>query len=353
MMDRLNVLVLGVGGNVSQGILKALAMSRLPCRVVGACINHTAMGLYIVDRAYISPPAEDSTFYEWLLEICSSEQIHAVLSGVEPVLKILSEKKVELFHQTGAICIVSDPAQLALGTDKLLTCRWLEKRGFRFPRYAVSEDKEAAMKLVDECGYPLIAKYRFGRGSQGIIDVFNEGVLKNVCRMDDYVIQEHVGEIDSEYTAGCFCDREGKVRGVIVMRRELMHGTTSWAEVGEFPEIREETLRIANKLKPRGPCNIQLRISPKGPVCFEINVRFSGTTPIRARLGFNEVEAALRHYVLREPIQNFPVIREGAIVRYWNELYVSPEAVSSLHKKGRLDKPGEYDYLIEDFGMKK
>jgi carbamoyl-phosphate synthase large subunit len=311
------------------------------------------MGLYIVDRACISPPAEDPTFYKWLLEICSSEQIHAVLSGVEPVLKILSEKKAELLDKTGAVCIVSDPYQLALGTDKLLTCRWLEKHGYRFPRYAALDDKETVMKLVDECGYPLIAKHRFGRGSQGIIDVHNDGDLKNVCAMDDYVIQERVGEIDSEYTAGCFCDRYGLVRGVIVMRRELMHGTTSWAEVGEFPEIREEAQRIADKLKPRGPCNIQLRISPKGPVCFEINVRFSGTTPIRARLGFNEVEAALRHYVLREPIQNFPVINEGVVIRYWNELYVSPEAVSSLRKTGRLNMPGEHDYLIEDFGMKK
>jgi len=34
----LQVLVLGVGGNVSQGILKALAASKIPCRVIGACI---------------------------------------------------------------------------------------------------------------------------------------------------------------------------------------------------------------------------------------------------------------------------------------------------------------------------
>ena len=34
----LNVLVLGVGGNVSQGILKALHKGALSCRVVGASV---------------------------------------------------------------------------------------------------------------------------------------------------------------------------------------------------------------------------------------------------------------------------------------------------------------------------
>ncbi len=62
MPRSLNVLVLGVGGNVSQGILKALALSQIPCRVIGACINTLSFGLYTVDRAYISPAASDPAF---------------------------------------------------------------------------------------------------------------------------------------------------------------------------------------------------------------------------------------------------------------------------------------------------
>ena len=50
MPRTLNVLVLGVGGNVSQGILKALAVSKLSCRVIGACIGSLSFGLYTVDQ---------------------------------------------------------------------------------------------------------------------------------------------------------------------------------------------------------------------------------------------------------------------------------------------------------------
>jgi len=106
-------------------------------------------------------------------------------------------------------------------------------------------------------------------------------------------------------------------------------------------------------LRPRGPCNVQIRLTGRGAICFEINVRFSGTTPVRARLGFNEVEAALRHFVLGEPAEDLPVIRSGMVMRYWNEMYLSPSAFSTLRDTGRLEDPRCYGLLIEDWGIKK
>ncbi len=84
--------------------------------------------------------------------------------------------------------------------------------------------------------------------------------------------------------------------------------------------------------------------------CFEINVRFSGTTPIRARFGFNEVEAALRDFVLGEPV-TLPRVTSGAVVRYINELYLDPAAVESLRTRGELSNPGAYSNGLEDFGI--
>ena len=82
-MDDLTVLVLGLGGNVSQGILKALRLSTLPVRIVGACVSPASAGLYGADRALISPPAADPNFLDWLVDTCLSEHVDAVLTGVE------------------------------------------------------------------------------------------------------------------------------------------------------------------------------------------------------------------------------------------------------------------------------
>ena len=196
-----------------------------------------------------------------------------------------------------------------------------------------------------------MAKPRTGKSSQGIFIVRNREDLEHASKRENYVIQEYLGDDDSEYTAGCFSDTTGRVRGVMVMRRHLAQGTTVRAEAGLFPEIRAEAERIASALQPYGPCNVQLRRSRGRPVCFEINVRFSGTTPIRARLGFNDVEATLRHYVLGEKPVDLPVVTEGIAVRYWNEAYLQPTSVEALRNSGASGVSLKCKGQIENYGI--
>jgi len=353
MSDEFNVLVMGVGGNVSQGILKALAISRLKPRVIGACTSPLAAGLYTVDRAYRSPLAEAPDFLEWLVDVCRRESIHAILSGVEAVLIQLARFSAEIFERTGAKCVVSSEKCLNIGNDKYLTCGWLEENGLPYPRYAVADDRAGLKALLETAGFPLLAKPRTGKGAQGVCAVRTRSELAAFEDRSDYLLQEYIGDPESEYTAGCVCDRDGHVRGTIVMRRELLQGTTYRAEVGEFPAVRTEARRIVETLRPLGPCNMQFRVSEKGPVCFEINVRFSGTTPLRARFGFNEVEWALRHLVLGEPALDLHGATSGIALRYWNEIYVDPDAYQKLRVHGRLDQPGSYSLKTEDYGFRR
>jgi carbamoyl-phosphate synthase large subunit len=347
------VLVLGVGGNVSQGVLKALSISSLSCRVIGACITPFAFGLHTVDKAYISPRADDPSFLEWLLNICKTEGVEVVLSGVEPVLKVLAKYTGLIQEETGALCIVSDPDTMMIGNDKLVTCRWMENNGFNFPLYAEAHDKKSLEILVKGCGYPLIAKPRSGKGSQGLMEIRNDEDLAYVSRKPGYIVQECLNESGGEYTVGCFSDSMGKVRGVIVMRRELLAGTTVFAEIGEFPALQIEAKRIVETLRPMGPCNIQMRFPNGRPVCFEINIRFSGTTPIRARFGFNEVEAAIRHYIYGESTFDLPVVSQGMALRYWNELYIDRDAHRKLLRFNNLKNSKNNNSFIEDYGIKR
>jgi carbamoyl-phosphate synthase large subunit len=135
------------------------------------------------------------------------------------------------------------------------------------------------------------------------------------------------------------------------MRRELLEGTTWRAQVGLFSTVRDEAIRIAEALHPMGPCNFQMRVHRGVPVCFEINIRFSGTTPLRARFGFNEVEATIRHFVLGQPIADMPVVTQGVALRYWNEAYVDPQAVTELERRSQLDEPRRSLTKLEDYGM--
>lgn len=351
-METINVLVLGVGGNVSQGILKALAVSELPCRVIGACISSVSFGLHTVDKAYLSPLASDSSFFDWLVDVCRIEQVHAILSGAEPILNVLAREAQRIRAATGAICIVSPSDCLAIGDDKLLTCQWLRDRGFAFPLFASTQDDDGVEALVKQRGFPLIAKPRYGKGAHGILEVHNDEELQIARRKLDYLIQEYLGDADQEYTAGCFSDCNAKVRGAIVFRRELKEGTTYRAEAGHFPAARAEAIRIAEAIHPMGPCNIQMRMHHGVAVCFEINVRFSGTTPMRTHLGFNDVEAAMKHYVLGQPATDLPLVTRGIVLRYWNEAYIDPDAIAELDRLSYLERPRRYKTNIDDYGIR-
>ncbi|MCF6286361.1 MAG: ATP-grasp domain-containing protein [Candidatus Hydrogenedentes bacterium] len=349
-MTPLNVLVLAVGGNVSQGILKALRHDPRPMRVIGADISPLQMGLYTVDCACISPWAHEAAFLPWLLETCQRESVSVILSGAEPVLMALAQHQAEIEASTGAYCICSPLRVMEIGDDKLKTCQWLKSSGLSCPAYADASDDNAVDNLLENTGFPLISKPRRGGGARGVFLVENQADLDYARSKEDYLLQESLGTQEEEYTVGCFCDRNGNLAPSCCMKREILAGTTYRAVLGDFTEVRAEAEAIVRRLQPAGPCNVQLRMTKRGPVCFEINPRFSGTTPIRTHFGYREVSAALDHFVEGKPV-TLPLVTEGIALRYWNELYIDPEALAEIEEDGLLKKPSDYPSYIEAYGL--
>lgn len=319
----INILVLGISGNVSQGILKALRLSNLTCKIIGACVNTGTVGDLWCDGVYDIPYAVDVSFISCLIDICNKEEIDIVLTGVEENLLAMAEHINELKKSCKSIFVVSEYEKLKIGQDKLLTCQWLKENGFHYPVFALSENQESVQKLVAKKGFPLIAKPRHGKGSEGLRIINNEMELQDYVNLSDYVIQSYVGNKDSEYTVSCYLDRNGNSYKPIVLQRWLFNGTTWKANVIDNPRIEQECNAICQAFGPMGPLNIQLRLDESGePVPFELNVRFSGTTPMRANFGFRDVEAVLKEYILNEPISDCFSIVFGNAYRYINEAYV-------------------------------
>lgn len=338
----MNVLILGLGGNVAQGILKALRASRLNCRVLGACVSSSAAGLYMCDAAHISPYANDPAFIPWLIELCRKEQVDAVMSGVEEVLEVIAAQRELLEKTLNTRFIVSGVQELSIGRDKLETCRWLQRTNCAYPLFAASDDAAGLQQLAEQTGYRLIAKPRWGKGSHGLMRLRTKDDLKRIATLRDYVVQEEIGSAADEYTVGCYINKSGKLVASIIMHRELLHGATSKATVAFNPKIEQEVALICSAFKARGPLNIQMRLTPAGEaVCFELNVRFSGTSPMRAYFGFNDVEAALREYVLGEDISGLFSVRPGTALRYWDEIYIETNTVKQLEQQGRLTQLSE------------
>ena len=80
-------------------------------------------------------------------------------------------------------------------------------------------------------------------------------------------------------------------------------------------------------------------------MCFELNVRFSGTAPIRARWGYNDVEAMIREYVLDEPVILNPV-KEGKVYRYYNEAFIDVAMQKELKENGSVINCNLYNNYV-------
>ena len=79
--------------------------------------------------------------------------------------------------------------------------------------------------------------------------------------------------------------------GPFVAKRIIKFGT-SWVIDNKKIDIQVKELikLISSKIDNVGSFNVQLINTIKGPIPFEFNSRFSGTTSIRSYFGFNEPE---------------------------------------------------------------
>jgi carbamoyl-phosphate synthase large subunit len=311
-MRTLNVLVTGAGGPLGQSIMKAVRYASLPCRLVATDRHPLSVGFHWADSHYVLPTAEEPGYVAQLAAICWEERVDAVLIGSEGEMHVMAQEKGAFERETGARVIVSPPEVLRIST-----------------RSALPEELEQMEALVADLGFPLIVKPRNSSGSKGLFKVHSQRELALVLQlMHRPVVQEYLQPDDQEYTTAAFVDDTGQPQGTVVMRRELAAGLTYRARVEDHPVVAATAQAVASALRPLGPCNVQLRLTRRGPVPFEINARFSSTTSIRACFGYNEVEMALRCYVLGERITP-PHPRRGVALRFWEELYL-PELADTM-----------------------
>ncbi|HWA70577.1 MAG TPA: ATP-grasp domain-containing protein [Rhizomicrobium sp.] len=321
------VLVTGAGLLLGQGIIRSLQNSSLSPTIIAADpVAHSA-GLYWGERGYLTPFASDPGYLARIEEILALEKPDALLLGSDAELAKMASARAELEEKHGTRIVVSSPEAVKIADDKYLTYQFLREHDFDYPDSCLPGEEGA---LIARTGFPMVVKPRIGARSVGMSVVRDrEELARAIAGRPDVVIQECVGDKENEYTASALVF-DGECRATIVMRRELRDGNTYRAFVEPYPGLNAMVRRLGVAFNPYGPANFQFRLDAQGRVkVFEINARFSGTTPLRALAGFNEVEMCLRHVLYGEPIAQ-PPVEEMAICRHWSDTVVRPEQVRQL-----------------------
>jgi len=334
----IRVLVTGVGGNIGQGIIKAVRMSKLKATVIGTDANPISSGLLRCDRAYVVSRSADPRFFSEIVRILRREKIDILLVGSDEEIKFFAKNKKRIESSTGSFVLASNESISRIGYDKWYTYLFCRSRQIPFPATFLKSHAEDVNAFIRKNGFPIIVKPRVGYGSKNVFKVHNKQELKVFLdRVPNAVVQEFIGSDHEEYTASSFVLENRKIFSTIIFRRILSAGATYKAEVVQDRKMRKKIEAIVNKLAPLGPCNVQFRMHRNRLIPFEFNVRFSGTTPIRSYLGFNDVEMALRHFVLQVKLKQ-PKIKKAVAFRYWNEIIAMGQSFKSLSKKKQYDQ---------------
>jgi carbamoyl-phosphate synthase large subunit len=328
------VLVTGAGSGVGQGILKSLRLAKLPLSIIIADIAPMNAALYRGDEAVIIPRLESPGALAKMIEILHRCRIDVVMIGSEFDLSFFSEHRDLIQQQTGAIVIVAPLATVKIADDKWLTAEFLRTNGLPYAESYLAGSADEAAAVAGKWGYPIVLKSRQGTSSRHVHMVRDEQMLRQTYPvtpkpMLQKMLEHPAAELKSEYTCCVFKARDGGLVGPLTARRTVRGGSSWQVEVGHFEKIYPALLAIGAAMDFMGSLNIQLMMTARGPVPFEINARFSGTTAVRAHFGFNEPEMALRSFFYGEAISP-PVIRRGLAFRYLEEVFVENVAAEEL-----------------------
>lgn len=287
---KLNILVTGCGGDIGQSIGKILNKEAY-ITAHGCDISDKNAGQFIFKHFFKSVRYDDKDYLPLLTRYVSKNNIDIIIPMAEPELRFFSKNNITEIG--GKPLLMASQKAMEIGFDKYKTAQFLKENKLPFPKTQLINEKLTI-------NYPFIIKSKTGSGSAAVYLVENEEELHFYRKKHpDFIVQEYLPSQEGEFTCGVF--RDNNTIRTIILKRELTGGYSGYGEVIENKEIESLLLKITKKIALQGSINVQLRLTEKGPVTFEINPRFSSTVLFRHLFGFKDLLWSL------EAIQKLPI----------------------------------------------
>ncbi len=302
MINKYNFLVTGCGGDIGQSVCKILTKIKLVCGIYGCDIHENHPGKFLCNEFHLVPRCSSEQYINSLKKIVEEKSIDIIIATSEPELRFFFKKGINktLFNRP---LIMANKKSLEIGFDKLKTAHFLKASGFPYPETEIISE-------VKNINYPSIIKSREGAGSKQVVliqDSFDFDYYK--IKYPEFIIQEYLANDNNEYTCGLFKSKKGNCRSII-FKRKLTGGFSGFGIVEQNEKISLLLNQIAQNLELEGAINVQLRLTTKGPVVFEINPRFSSTVLFRDLMGFNDLLWSIEDHLNLE-ISDYTPVNNG------------------------------------------
>lgn len=341
-MTKTTVLVTGVGAkSVGGQIITCLNKVPDKYRIIATDASDFSVGLFEADTGYLIPKASDSKYLQTLLNICRNENVQVIIPGSHPEVVEISKNK-HLFEAIGVIPIVSEYELIKIIDDKISQYLFLQSFGIRVPRFLVATDILPKNLPFD---FPMIVKPSSDvGGSKNVYIIKNRSELEQILEIfkqtdTNFLIQEYIGDYKHEYTVGVLFDKQGDYIDAIVLKRRLnglgllsartidnkifaISSGYTQGEIVEDKKIKDYCVKIGRLIGVKGPLNVQLRTDEKGVSVFEIHCRFSGSSPLRADVGFNEPDILIENFLYDKKFDHIDYRSNVVIMRKFENVII-------------------------------
>jgi carbamoyl-phosphate synthase large subunit len=350
--DKTSVLVTGVGGGaVGHQVLHALQLLGNKYDITAVDADSYSFGLYEVQKRYVVPLASAPGYLKAIQSVIAREKIKVVIPGTEAELKVLAAHR-EAITCDGCLVLVNPLPVVDLCLNKFHLSQWLREHGFGTPDTVRADDWRS---LAARKGFPLVAKpCSNSSGSRNVSILSGEQeVLRYLdsCDAAGIIFQEYIDAADEEYTVGLCVDYGSRLIDSIALRRKLTGMTlgsrrvisdrsyalsTGYSQgfIVKQPTVQAACERLVESIGICGPANIQCRLVHEQVMIFEVHPRFSGTTSLRADVGFNEPDILIRALLHGERLGRQAYKTDVAVIRAFQSLVVpvaEMEAIPRIH----------------------
>ena len=287
-------LVTAIGSMSAEAVIQAA--SRMPNTVVIGCNMYPkgwTAASRLVERFHQVPSARDAQAYlACLVEICRHEQISHILPLTDTEVDVLSENRSYFDDMGVTLCISPQPA-ISAARDKLA----LHQRFARHPRIHPIPTADFHGSEQPGFAYPLLAKPRRGRSSEGHVNIQDaDALLYWHSRLigQEYLVQPHIdGEV---FVVDVVRQPDGR-KSVAMTRQELLRtpngaGMTVWIQAGHACDAL--ALEVADSIGLYGCVNIEFLMVDGAPLLMDVNPRFSAGVVFTMLSGYDMVSNHVR-----------------------------------------------------------
>jgi carbamoyl-phosphate synthase large subunit len=306
IMSEITVLLTGAGGVAIPFLIHHLKSKGY--RVLAADVNPHATGLFLADRGFVIPNADDTNFLPAIRRLCSEENVNVIIPLVDEELLSISD-----LEQMGLIVLAPRKEFIGLCLDKFRLIETLKEKNIPVPETRLACDGSGNLD------FPCVVKPRTGRGSREVEILGSkkayEGWFTSLKRSADaYILQEYIS--GTEFTISVVVWRDGRIRAVLPKKIISKRGITHLAITEHHEKIEQYCTNIQEKLHADGPFNVQLRCEQNtgNPLLFEINPRYSTTTSLTIWAGIDEIHGLIVQAVRGYDAYTFGNWKEGLVL---------------------------------------